>query len=161
MNGLISSEMIADLIINILNILILFFVTKKLLYKPVKKFLDARKQKIDEQFEMVQSREKEAAAVKEEYSVLLGEAEKLRSKTVLEAKELARDEAQKILSEAKQQASKIVSEAKADAENEHRRMLENAKNDIAQVAVEISGKIMSREINDEDNRRIIDAFFGE
>ena len=43
MNGLISSEMLADLVINIINIVILFLVTKKLLYKPVKQFLDANK----------------------------------------------------------------------------------------------------------------------
>ena len=37
MAELLSKDMLADLIINIANILILFFVTRKLLYKPVNK----------------------------------------------------------------------------------------------------------------------------
>ena len=45
--GLVSKEMIADLIINIINILVLFFLTKALLYKPVKKFLNARRERME------------------------------------------------------------------------------------------------------------------
>ena len=44
--GLVSKEMIADLIINIINILVLFFLTKALLYKPVKKYLNARRERL-------------------------------------------------------------------------------------------------------------------
>ena len=43
MGDLLSKEMLGDLIINIINIAILFFATKALLYKPVKKALDSRR----------------------------------------------------------------------------------------------------------------------
>ena len=43
MAELLSKDMLADLAINIVNILVLFFVTRALLYKPVKKYLAARK----------------------------------------------------------------------------------------------------------------------
>ena len=61
--------------------------------------------------------------------------------------------------DAKKQADKIVDDAKQTAAEEHEKMLENAKNDIAEVALQISNKIIQREITDEDNRRIIDSFF--
>ncbi|MBR3976160.1 MAG: F0F1 ATP synthase subunit B [Clostridia bacterium] len=159
MNGLISAEMLADLIINIINIVILFLVTKKLLYKPVKKFLDTRKEKIAAQFEEVKLREKEAADAKEEYCELIGNAQVLFERTVNEAKAEARKSAEKIVSEANQQAKKIVDDAKLSAAEEHQKMIENARSDIAEVALQISNKIIQREVTDADNRRIIDSFF--
>lgn len=160
MNGLISSEMLADLVINIINIVILFLVTKKLLYKPVKQYLDARKEKIAAQFEEAQLSKKEAEEAKTEYCELIENAQALFDRTVDEAKAQAKESAERIVLDAKQQAQKLIDEAKLSAEAEHQKMLENAKNDIADVAVQISNKIIQREITDADNRRIIDSFFG-
>ena len=159
MNGLISSEMLADLVINIINIVILFLVTKKLLYKPVKQFLDARKEKIAAQFEESELSKKEADEAKTEYCELIENAQALFDRTVDEAKAEAKKSAEKIVLDAKQQAGKIVDNAKLTAAEEHEKMLQQAKNDIAEVAVQISNKIIQREITDDDNRRIIDSFF--
>ncbi len=159
MNGLISAEMLADLVINIINIVILFLVTKKLLYKPVKKYLDTRKEKIAAQLEQAQLRETEASQAKEEYCTLVEQAEALFNKTVIEAKDEARKSAEQIVLDAKQQAKDIIDEAKLSSAKEHQKMIENARNDIAEVALQISNKIMQREVTDADNRRIIDSFF--
>ena len=43
------SETVVDLIINILNIVILFLIVKALVYKPVRKFLDDRRAKVNEE----------------------------------------------------------------------------------------------------------------
>lgn len=159
MNGLISSEMLADLVINIINIVILFLVTKKLLYKPVKQYLDTRKEKIAAQFDEAELSKKEADEAKAEYCELIENAQALFDRTVDEAKAEAKKSAERIVSDAKQQAGKIMEEAKLSAEAEHQKMLENAKSDIADVALQISNKIIQREITDADNRRIIDSFF--
>ena len=44
-----SKDLIADLLINIVSIIVLYLVVKKLAYKPVKKFLDARTQRVEAQ----------------------------------------------------------------------------------------------------------------
>ena len=49
MEGLVISDAVKDLIINIVNIIVLFVIVKTLAYKPVKKFLDDRKAKIEKQ----------------------------------------------------------------------------------------------------------------
>ena len=46
MEGLVISDAVKDLIINIINIIVLFVIVRGLAYKPVKKFLDARKERI-------------------------------------------------------------------------------------------------------------------
>ena len=44
-----SKDLIADLLINIVSIIVLYLVVKKLAYNPVKKFLDARTEKVEAQ----------------------------------------------------------------------------------------------------------------
>ena len=56
MFGLQISDAVKDLIINIINIIVLFVIVKSLAYKPVKKFLDARKARIDESLKNAESK---------------------------------------------------------------------------------------------------------
>ena len=48
MGGVTIPDLAKDLLINILNIIILFVIVKTLIYKPVKKFLDARTKRIND-----------------------------------------------------------------------------------------------------------------
>ena len=46
MEGLVISDAVKDLIINIINIIVLFVIVRGLAYKPVKKFLNTRKERV-------------------------------------------------------------------------------------------------------------------
>ena len=70
MAELLSKDMLADLIINIVNILILFFVTKKLLYKPVKKYLAQRKERTTAAEKEAQTAKVNADAERAKYEAL-------------------------------------------------------------------------------------------
>ena len=69
MEGLVISDAVKDLIINIINIIVLFVIVRGLAYKPVKKFLDARKERVanelSEASEAKQTAEEEALKYKE------------------------------------------------------------------------------------------------
>ena len=49
MEGLVISDAVKDLIINIINIIVLFVIVRGLAYKPVKRFLDARKERVSKE----------------------------------------------------------------------------------------------------------------
>ena len=70
MEGLVISDAVKDLIINIIDIIILFVIVRALAYKPVKKFLDARKERIAKEFSEAADLKKEAEEKKEEYTRL-------------------------------------------------------------------------------------------
>ena len=161
MGDLLSKEMLADLIINIINILVLFFVTKKLLYKPVKKYLDARKEKVTASFTEAEAMKAEAAASKEKYDAVIAEADAEKEKTVREARAEAKEKADKMLADAKAQADSVLSDAKEQAKKEHDKAISDSKDDIADIALQISEKIIGRSVTDEDNKKIINSFFGE
>ena len=56
-----------NLLFTVLNLLVLFLLMKKFLYKPVLGVIEKRKELIDQQFEQVQGAKAEAAVLKEQY----------------------------------------------------------------------------------------------
>lgn len=156
---LLSKEMLADLAINILNIVILFLVTRALVYKPVKKFLAARREKLDAETARAQELLAEAQEKQDRYTSLLNEADAEKAKLLSEAEAEARARANEIVAQAEAEAGNTVTAARETAEAEKKRAVKEAKDEIASLAVALSGKIMGRTASDEDARRIAEDFF--
>lgn len=157
----ISKEMLVDIVINIINILVLFFVVRALAYKPVKKFMNARaekalKEKNDAEALQVEANEKIA-----EYTALTAQSKKAMEKAVAEGEREGREEAARIIAEAEEKAQKLICDAKEKAEELRQKTLEEAQADIVEVAIEASEKLLLREVTDEDNKRFVERFIGE
>ena len=63
-----------NLLFTVLNLLVLFLLMKKFLYKPVLGVIEKRKELIDQQFELAQGAKAEAAVLKEQYENYLSDA---------------------------------------------------------------------------------------
>ncbi|MBQ7637774.1 MAG: ATP synthase F0 subunit B, partial [Clostridia bacterium] len=153
MADLLSKDMLADLIINIINIVILFLVTKKLLYKPVKSYLDKRKQAGADALAEAEKLRAEAQLDAEKYSALVADAESVKEEAVRQAEREASLRAGSIIADAEKQAEAIKTETREKAEKEKEKMLADAKEQLGAIAVDISEKIIGREITDNDNRK--------
>ena len=156
MFGLQISDAVRDLIINIINIIILFVIVKSLAYKPVKKFLDARKARIDESLKNA-----EADALKAQYEDALKQSRQESDKIIGEAELSAQKRAAEITSDADKKAADITEKARKDAEREYNERLAGLRADVTDIAFDISKKILSREVTDADNMAIADEFFSK
>ena len=161
MAELLSKDMLADLIINIANILILFFVTKALLYKPVKKYLAQRKEKAAAELTEAENAKAAAQAEKDRYEALIAEADIKKNEIIADASKQAKKTAGDIEADAKRKAETIIADANADAKRIRDKAMNDSKDTVTEIALEISGKLMGRAVTDADNRRIIDSFFAE
>ena len=100
-----TSEIISvniwQIIISLCNLLIIFVILKKLLFKPIQKMLDKRKNMIDEQYDKAQKAQDDAEAAKAEWDDKMStadaeakgiidsankRAEKINEKAALEAR---------------------------------------------------------------------------
>ena len=61
-------------IFTLCNLLIVFFVMKKFLFKPVKKMIDDRQKEIDDQYADAEKSKTDAAELKSQYETRLAEA---------------------------------------------------------------------------------------
>lgn len=131
-----------NLLFTVLNLLILLFLVKKFLFKPVMNIIAKRQELIDRQFAEADTAQKEAAQLKEQYENRMNAAGKDAKQTLLEAKTRARAEYDKILADADEKAAQILEEARKSADLEHAKAVRDAKADITRLAVEAAGKIV-------------------
>lgn len=154
-------EIARDFIINIINIIILFVIVKALVYKPVKKFLDARNVKLSNARLEAEKLLNEAEEKKAEYKAALDNSKQHAEEIIRQAETTAAQNAEKITENAKLSAQKIIDKAYADAKQEKIEILNSAQDKITELAFAISNKILKREINDSDNKAIAEEFFSK
>ena len=66
-----------------------------------------------------------------------------------------------VIADAKEKADDIIRRAEEDAALSRRRAEKDIKKEIADVSVALTGKLLEKEISEDDQRRLIDSFIGE
>lgn len=140
------------------NLIILFLLMKKFLFKPVKAIIDARENEIKTKLDDADANAKEAEQMKSEYSILLSDARKEADDIVKNAAKKALLKEEEILSDAHDKARSIIERAEAKLELDKKKMANDIKNDVASMAVSIASTIIKKEISEEDNAEIIEKF---
>ena len=80
---------------------------------------------------------------------------------IREASETARRGSDEILSEAKARAGYIVGQAEEEARLERRKAEAGIRRELAGVSTELAEKLLMREVNEQDHRKLIDDFIEE
>lgn len=161
MEGLVISDAVKDLIINIINIIVLFVIVRGLAYKPVKKFLDARKERIAKELSDAAAAKQTAEEEALKYKELTEKSKAEGTEIINEAERTAKENAAEIIETAKKNAAEITEKARQNAEKERETQIAAMQGDIAELAFDISRQVLSREVTDEDNMRIADSFFAK
>jgi len=147
-----------DILWHLFNTAILFAAIRLLVYKPVRKFMDARTQRIRAAFD-------DAAAKQAQAESLMAEAKDARSAAEAEAARVQAEGAAQaeaaaiaLLDEAKKQAAAIVAQAGADAaaETEAARVVSGRQ--ALAMAVDIAEKMIGRELSQKDNELLAREF---
>ena len=159
MEGLVISDAAKDLIINIINIIVLFVIVRGLAYKPVKKFLDARKERVSAELADAAKARQTAEEEALKYKELTEKSRAQQTEIINEAERTAKENAAEIVETAKQKAAEITEKALKSAQKERDAQIASMKGDITELAFDISRQVLSREVTDGDNMRIADAFF--
>ena len=148
-------------IISLLNLLLIFLILKKFFYKPVQNVFAQRRAILDKQYADAKKAEDEALENKAEWEAKMQGAEEKAQSIVKEATVLSERRSEKIIEEAKEKADTIVRGAQAEATLERKKATEDIKREIVDVSSCLSEKILEREINKEDHKKLIDSFISE
>ncbi len=147
-----------QILISLANLLILFLMFKKFLYKPVKNVMAKRQSEIDERYSAADSAEQEAKNNKALWEEKLSSAKAESDSIISNATENARYREEKIISEANEKAEGIMRRAKLEAELEMKKAADGIKREIVEVSGALTEKMIGREINTDDHRSLIDSF---
>lgn len=161
MEGLDAAKIPMDLLLNLLNIVLLYIILRVLVYKPVKKFLDARIGKVADLTEKAEQRKSEADKLVGDYEKILAGAGDKTNEILLASQKKASEEAAAKLAEAKKEADALLNAARIKIEEEREASVKAMRKEVASLAVDISKKILAREVNDSDNMKLAQEFFAE
>ena len=143
------------------NLLLLTWIIKRFLFKPVKKMIDARRQTIDEYYAQAQAARDEAEENRLNYEAAMAAAKQTGDQIIADASRTAEYRHNEIVAEAREKASEIRRQAEADALLERKKAEDEMKHEIANVSAQLTGKLLQREINEEDHRGLIDSFLND
>ena len=150
-----------QVLISLCNLLILFLVLKHFLFKPVKKILAKRKEEVDRVYreaeEARSGAEENRLAWEEKISTAEEEAQGILDKATGNAKRRGEE----IVGEARGKAEEIIRQAEEAAELEKTRAEGEIRQEIVDVSRLMTEKLLSREIKEEDHKKLIDSFLSE
>lgn len=147
-----------QILISLCNLLIMFLLLKKLLFKPVKKMLAERQAAIDEQYDAAAQDKERAAADRAEWEQKMTDARQQADDMVKDATAAADRRGAQIVADAQEKADRIVRQAQAQAELEHQKAQDAVKQEIVDVSALLAEKMLQREIKAADHRTLIDSF---
>jgi F-type H+-transporting ATPase subunit b len=143
------------------NLLVLYLVMKKLLFKPVTEFMERRKKSISDSLERAAKEMAEAEAMKKEYDELLKSARKEAERIISSATAKAETEYDSIIKKAGVEADKIIASAKEEIEIERKKSLAGIRNEVAGLALVAASKVIEKNLDTESNRELVDKILNE
>jgi len=144
------------LLFQVVNFLILLFILKKFLYKPISNFLEQRRKKIEEGLKKAEKFTEEWLRIQDIKKGELVKAEKEAVQIMEGARKDAEKKEKEILESAHQKKEKLVEEAKGEISREKEKILDEAKKETAECVVWATEKILKRALKDKDEKNLID-----
>lgn len=145
----------------VINFLILFFILKKLIYKPVIALLEKRKSMVEQSVHNSQKIEERLVALEVERAKILSEASNNAMAVMEQAKKEASEEHQKAMITAKKEISTLAERYRAQLKAEKDQMFEDLKADVADLVVISCEKILRKEFTKDDQKRLEAAIKNE
>ncbi len=141
-----------------LNLLVLLFLFKKFLYKPVMNVLAARESEINRSYEDAEQAREEALQMKADYEEQMKTAKEQAADIVNRATKKANAKGEEIIGQAKEQAVAIAAKAQAETEQIRKKAAADMRNEMGEIAIDIAKAVLQKEIEPADHSRLVDEF---
>ena len=144
----------------LVNLLILFLLLRKFLFRPVLKILDARSQTVADTLAEAESRQEDAKQLQAQYESRLQQADSEALAIVQEARKQAEALYAQRSNEAQEQAQRLLEQAQRQIEAEREQMMQSLRQEVAMLAIAVAAKVSGQQTAEMD-RALLDAFLVE
>lgn len=150
-----------NLLYTIINLLILYLLMRKFLFKPISEVMEKRQQIIDESLANAENSERKADELKAHWENEVKTVREQSELMIAEARNTARAEYDRIVDEADKEAGRIVTDARSSMNMEREQILSGAKAEIAELAMSAAEKILEESSTEAMNKSMYDKFLAE
>jgi len=153
-----NQEFWVTLVFTFINIIILYIILRKILFKPVTKHMQDRTQKIQEALDMAEEAKRKVDEMKSEYDAKLRDAKMEGNKIVEDYQKMANKEYEIAVIHAKKEADLIIQKAKSELEIEKEQLISQTKKEMSDLVLNATAKVLEKNIDNDANRRLISDF---
>ena len=140
------------LVITILNIAILCFILRLILWKPVTKFMAERAKRVQDSIDQSEEDKAQAQALLAQYKDQLKTVETEANAIILRARKQAEAEAEKIIAQGRASVEELTLNARKQLEVEQKVAMDAFRQEAATLVVDAAGRLIGREIKSIDNQ---------
>jgi len=145
----------------IINFAILLFALYKILYNPLMRMLDDRKNSIETALNAAEEARQETEATKASLQAEIVKARQQAAELVAAAEKASEDAKRDILAKAEADARALVEKAKIEIEREKADALAQIKKEVGSLAIAAATKIIKGEMNAEMQKELADKYIDE
>jgi F-type H+-transporting ATPase subunit b len=142
-----------------LNFLFLLLVLQTVAFKPLKKVLDQRKERIAKGIEDARLAEERLANVEKDYQSRLDEARADGQKTVAELTQNAEKQASSIVAKAEEDATRIKQQAEEEAAQSRNQALADLRGQVVTLSIAAANKLIGAAMDEKRQRALVEEFF--
>jgi len=145
----------------LINFGLLIFILKKLLYGPILKVLEERRQKIAESLADAERIKKELNSISIEKEQILKSARGEGLKIIEESRDIAEKQKEELVINAQKEAKEALDLAQRRLREEEEAMVDRVRERITKLAGNLAEKILSEKLNEKSQHQIIEKQIGE
>ncbi|MCG8485088.1 MAG: F0F1 ATP synthase subunit B [Clostridia bacterium] len=148
-------------IFTIVNTIVLFLILKKILFKPVKEFMEARQKGIEDSISEAEKLNLEAKQLKEEYQSKLDNIKEEGREIVKAARMRADEQSKEIIKEAQNKSSRMIERAEEEIEREQIKAMNQLKDKVGSLALITAEKILEAKLDEKEHDKMVQKFVKE
>ena len=148
-------------IITVINITVLFLILRKVLFKPVTKFMADRAKRVQDSIVQAENDKAQAKDLLEQYGGKLKNADAEADTILRTARENAGKVAEQCVAEGKTEAANIIANTRRQLEAEQQAALAKFMTDSVAMVMAASSKLAARDLNSDDDRRYANMLLDE
>jgi F-type H+-transporting ATPase subunit b len=145
------------LLAQFVNFAILFGLLSVLLYKPMRRMLDERSNKIKESMEQAEQIKEQMTKSEEQVKLQLDTARREGQDILAQAAQMGERLKEEAKGEARQEAEVIVARARTEIERERDQAIDEVKREFVDLAITAAEKVVNESLDREKHRRLIEA----
>ena len=155
------AAMLVVLISTVINLLIMYLVLKRFLFKPIMKMMNKRQQEAADMLKNAETAQQKALQDQENAKKQIDHAVQEAARIVHEAQNHANANSQAILDDAKQKAKDTLTRADTECDHMKLSLLNDVRGEIADLALSIASQAISAQMDKTVQKQMIDEILTE
>lgn len=150
-----------NLVLNMINLVILFLLLRKFLFRPLMDIMEKREAMIADGLKNASDQQAKAMEMKQQYEDALSGAKDESARLIEQAKKEAKAEYDRIVTDAGAEAERYMKQAKEAMDTQREQTIREMKSQVATLAMDAARKVLANEDPAVSGQAAYDQFLKE